>query len=863
MPSSTTLPSQRRKHAKMESPKLVEEQEEEEKEEEEEEESESDSGREHSDSDEGSGESRSSLEGSDSESTITDSETEEPRSKKPALQSLKFRQVSDSSEPVQSPLDLFLLAVETMNNKIDPKVALHDHTYARPPMDLEGSSGLQLIAAAAAVVSPGLSRSAAIGKAPVLSPVKAPRGRPPSQQRRGSSHSGQKLAPTFLTPTSGSSQHVSLQDKPQLRPRSRSASTEKSRPTINSPRPLLSLRSGTCQSSGGLRQPQVTFPKGKDVGLIAPGLLKSNGSGGGQSTGLDALVAITTPPGDTAFSSANTSLLTQPLLATTSSSKGVLTTNLVGAVPHQRKDGNNAVLELNLNSLSSLGNLGNMLLLAATSGGNQTALLLPTLGKLPTNVTLASLLQSGNAVVSLSDSSGHGSQSIGITQAGSQSGNAVLHIPKITSDILAKSSSITLPVSFSSVSSSSSSSSTPSTPASESIPLVNPTIPVCQAEPTTKKLPLVSSDSSHTSQSSSCGSVKSSSAPATAAPTPTSEDFSNLNLLSSLVAGLSPCKPDPNSTSSSHPPLAPRLTASSASPSPSCNVTATGPDTSEHGNHSLNLSTSSSSSRTLSSNIAVSSFSQTASSLCLDSVSTASTKSLTSQDQPVSHTTTHSSTHVSRDGLKTTSSSIKTESADTKSKPTSLPLSQLAKSSEERDRQSQSRFSSTNSREWKSEERSDMGHSTSVASLSKISQQSLMLYTSSLSLPKHSPTSNSPDEEEDHLEYATRGISELSKLLGTDNGLESPASDNSNNNSYSTYKTSLWNPDDLLVNPLHSSSSSMASSSSFQTNSSHDMTSTAAAGLGNKMVGIPEDPLLFRTPSLNTCSHTNTIVHQQ
>ena len=188
----------------------------------------------------------------DSESTITDSGAEEPS--KPVLKSLKLRQMSNSSEPVQSPLDLFLLAVESMTNKTDPKIALHDHTYARPPMDLEGSSGLQLIAAAAAVVSPGLSRSAAAagGKTPLVSPVKAPRGRPPSQQRRGSSHSGQKLAPTFLTPTSGSSQHVSLQDKPQLRQRSRSLSNEKSRSSMQSPRPtpIFSVRS--AGSAAGL-----------------------------------------------------------------------------------------------------------------------------------------------------------------------------------------------------------------------------------------------------------------------------------------------------------------------------------------------------------------------------------------------------------------------------------------------------------------------------------------------------------------------------------------------------------------------------------------------------------------------------------
>ena len=47
-------------------------------------------------------------------------------------------------------------------------------------------------------------------------------------------------------------------------------------------------------------------------------------------------------------------------------------------------------------------------------------------------------------------------------------------------------------------------------------------------------------------------------------------------------------------------------------------------------------------------------------------------------------------------------------------------------------------------------------------------------------------------EEEDHLESATRGISELSKLLGTDSGGDAASSLN-------------WNPADLLSPPQSSS----------------------------------------------------------
>ena len=598
--------------------------------------------------------SSSSGSGSDSESTITDSGTEEP-SAKPVLKSLKIRQMSNSSEPIQSPLDIFLMAVESMS-KTDPKIALHDHTYARPPMDLEGSSGLQLIAAAAAVVSPGLSRSAAGGgKTPLVSPVKAPRGRPPSQQRRGSSHSGQKLAPTFLTPTSGSSQHVSLQDKPQLRQRSRSLSNDKSRSSSvqsSRPTPIFSV----CRSA--TRPPHITLSKGgKDVSsILSPGLLKSIAASNGSSSSsscsqnaLDALVAITAP--DTASSAANNALFATN---TSSGSKSVLTTNI-----HQRKDG--AVLELNLNSL------GNMALLLAAN--QQTALLLPTLGKLPANTTLASLLQSGNAVVSISDSV-HGNQSIG--QTGAQS-SAILHLPKIPPEIPSK---------------------LPGPPNTDSIPLVNPTIPVVTESP-----PLNNKPSSQA--------------------TTTSEDFSNLNLLSSLVANLSPCK----QPVVDRPPLAPRLTTPPV-------ITSSSPS------------------------------------------SPSSTKPLTPPPP----------------------------------KPSSLPLST-----------DDDKWTDSTS-EWKEEKEEDTR--PHVTSLSTISQQSLMLYTSSLSLSKHSPTTSSP--EEDHLEYATRGISELSKLLGTDNGLESPASsDNSNNNSLYKMATAtsssggnLWNPDDLLVNPLHNEPSTHCSKAS-------------------------------------------------
>ena len=77
------------------------------------------------------------------------------------------------------------------------------------------------------------------------------------------------------------------------------------------------------------------------------------------------------------------------------------------------------------------------------------------------------------------------------------------------------------------------------------------------------------------------------------------------------------------------------------------------------------------------------------------------------------------------------------------------------------------------------------------------SQSSLLLYTRSLSFPL-SVSTEPPTEEEDHLESATRGISELSKLLGTDNSTDSNSASNSRND-HAVYKAN-WNPAELLTN---------------------------------------------------------------
>lgn len=120
-----------------------------------------------------------------------------------------------------------LASVDSSNGivGISTKVALHDHTYSKPTGSLtaefQGTSGLSLIAAAAAVVSPTMS-SSPTGKSPLLSPVKAPRGRPPSSTKRNSAVST-KLGPTFLSPA-GPSMHISLTDNKSYRGRGRGTS---------------------------------------------------------------------------------------------------------------------------------------------------------------------------------------------------------------------------------------------------------------------------------------------------------------------------------------------------------------------------------------------------------------------------------------------------------------------------------------------------------------------------------------------------------------------------------------------------------------------------------------------------------------
>lgn len=292
---------------------------------------------------------------SESETTLTDSEGEESK-----------QDPTDNNELLHSPFDIFLSAAEVLSNTVPVDIALHDHTYSRPPMDIQGSSGLQLIAAAAAVVSPNLSKVTS-SKSPLSISNKAPRGRPPNQQKR--SNYSQKLSPSYLTPTSGASQSVLLQDfKPAMRGRSRSAPTEKFRPGIGSipiqtqkpvlPASVLSVKSTASRMSPSpVRSSTQTYSRSnssKEIpNLMTAGILKS--------VGTTCTNTINTN-GTTINSTVDTKSigLSADVCRPTSSASG-------GSKTSHRKD--STVLELNLGNMA--------LLLAATGNNQQAALLLP------------------------------------------------------------------------------------------------------------------------------------------------------------------------------------------------------------------------------------------------------------------------------------------------------------------------------------------------------------------------------------------------------------------------------------------------------------------------------------------------------
>ncbi len=175
---------------------------------------------------------------------------------------------------------------------------MHVHTH------LQGTSGLSLIAAAAAVVSPTLSRNAGSGKHPMVSPVRAPRGRPPNKYRGSGGNSTIKLSPTLLSPAGGSSANVLLSDIKNTAFRNRTRSAPADRPkssTIHIPRNSSALaRMSITSSTGRSKSAAPTLPPGKKGETSSLKSMIALQPSQGASSAFEALVnvAVAAPPAE-------------------------------------------------------------------------------------------------------------------------------------------------------------------------------------------------------------------------------------------------------------------------------------------------------------------------------------------------------------------------------------------------------------------------------------------------------------------------------------------------------------------------------------------------------------------------------------
>lgn len=180
-------------------------------------------------------ESGSSSDSSETHTAVSSNDEPEEQVLKPQRQRRVqvMRSMSVPRRFSEDSLDVLFTAAEIVEGGTVPSdIALHDHTYALSQrvlyhsMDMSPTSGLSLIAAAAAVVSPSLQTNSS-SASPLLAPVKAPRGRPPNSAKRANSTS-QRLQPTFLSPA-GPNMQVPLMDQ-KGGPRARSRSTGGSKP---------------------------------------------------------------------------------------------------------------------------------------------------------------------------------------------------------------------------------------------------------------------------------------------------------------------------------------------------------------------------------------------------------------------------------------------------------------------------------------------------------------------------------------------------------------------------------------------------------------------------------------------------------
>ncbi|CAI8057929.1 hypothetical protein GBAR_LOCUS31529 [Geodia barretti] len=690
-----------------------------------------------------------SAEESGSESTLTDSSPEDGGtvSAHSSLPRPWKRRASSSASPSHSnqtgsdkgAFDIFISAAEALNNIVPPEIALHDHNYALAPLnsvDLQGTSGLSLIAAAAAVVSPTLSRSAGSGKFPAVSPVRAPRGRPPNTQRRGSGGSSCKLSPAFLSPA-GSSIYVPLTDTTKSSFRSRARSAPSDRPRLQLRAGPSNLRYSISSKSGNPRPilPPASYTRGKD----------SPGAGQGGSPSLKSMIASRPQhgnPSNAAFETlVNVAVAASPA-------------ELPKTTPTQQPT---ATLSISFQNAS----LSSAPSTPASEGTysidmNQAMINILSLAQLTQGPASSSSATTGKTTQQLLLTPGIGSQASGFlgTIVSQSNHNSATGAGKSPSP-----STVNVLIGHltSGAASPSPSTGSESSTSSRGSPAVPP-------DPKPLQRPL-------------SGKTSSSSKPPTTVGQSSNEDLSNLNLLSSLVA-----------------------------------VVAGSQTTPPHSSHPQHTSTTSTRS-----NAPNYSFAKTPapnfSPLTVSSVSTPKSSPFKATNLPVaSSSSAKQKENCTRTKIQEKSSPNLSSLMNSDHNPRSSSLRGTAANSSPLDNLARSvvRSSSlTHPQSSLTTTNSSHSHPTlpTVPSPSpSISQQStLLLYTRSLSLPNSSAVDPS-SEEEDHLESATRGISELSKLLGTDT--EPLGSSDSTTTSY----RNSWADQPLPTASLHTSRTPRGSS---------------------------------------------------
>ena len=732
---------------------------------------------------------------SGSESTITDSSPEDAttisghssvrRSWKSHVSSMSPSHSSQSGSE-KGALELFISAAEALNNVVPTEVALHDHNYALAPLnsvDIQGSSGLSLIAAAAAVVSPTLSRSAGSGKFPAVSPVRAPRGRPPNTQRRGSSGSSCKLSPTLLSPA-GTSIYVPLTDTTKSSFRSRARSAPSDRPRIQLSRAGPSnLRYSISSKSSSPRPilPPASYTRTKDSSGPAS-------STGGGTPSLKSMIASRSQPAmnsNAAFETlVNVAVAASPaeLPKTTSAQPTATlsisfqnTSNSAPATPAAVGTPlTDATYSIDMSQAINILTLAQLAQSPVSTSGNKTPqqlLLTPGVASKASGLLGTIVSQNGH------DGGGGGGGGGGVNSPSPGTVNVL--IGHLTAGNASPTPSVP-----------SEASSTISSPSAYSEPRH------LQKPPKTSKSPAPS--------------------PPVHPPSSSTEDLSNLNLLSSLVAVVA---------GTQAPPTAPSITHTSTS------------------THSDTAASSSSAKSTSTTPLPPPPVHSRSSAFKATNLPPSLTQKASSPSLDKKELNTRTKMHEKPSPLP---SLVNSEHSPRSPVGNSVPLDSLARSVVRSSclTHPQSSHSTTSSS-------SPHAHSTYPSPSPSISQQStLLLYTRSLSLPNPAGTEVS-SEEEDHLESATRGISELSKLLGTDSGAESLSGSDSATSS--AYRNSWEQGASALPPIIRTSRGSRGASPGF---------STAKSELGNDsskyLSGLLEAHSSHSTHSQKTNSSKNS-----